>query len=476
MDRRRAAGHRRARRHRSHHPRASLLGEPLWRPAGAERLLGRQCSLARRVGATPRHRQRLCPARRTGSRSGSGYRCRPRAARLGGNATRHGRRGDQAAGLDLVADGSGIPAEVIVPQAYHVPTRRELLLGSTALVAAAFVPGTVRAEGRHPRLLTIVLRGAVDGLAVVAPVGDPNWTKLRGDKALALDGAAPALPLDGSSPSNPAMPNLHRLYHAGQATIVHAVATPYRERSHFDGQDVLESGYAKPGAADSGWLNRAGRRARALRTDRFATTPWLCRRADRPARRARPGAGAVLGPAATAAGQRRDDDAPARSLSPHRPGARAGARRAHRARRDRARRRHRQRARRGSPRGPDRRDRASAQILRRGGGCGGEIPDAGRRSTGRRARLGTGGTPTSTRVRSKGRLANLLGALDGAVAGVETNMGEAWRETVVVIVTEFGRTARINGNDGTDHGTANRRPCSSGALSRAGAWSPTGRV
>ena len=63
---------------------------------------------------------------------------------------------------------------------------------------------------------------------------------------------------------NPAMPNLHRLYQAGQATIVHAVATPYRERSHFDGQDVLESGFAKPGADDSGWLNRA---LRALEPD-----------------------------------------------------------------------------------------------------------------------------------------------------------------------------------------------------------------
>ena len=66
-----------------------------------------------------------------------------------------------------------------------------------------------------------------------------------------------ALPLDNFFALNPAMPNLHRLYGAGQATIVHAVATPYRERSHFDGQDVLESGLTKPGAADSGWLNRA---------------------------------------------------------------------------------------------------------------------------------------------------------------------------------------------------------------------------
>src|SRR5262249_29487689 len=150
------------------------------------------------------------------------------------------------------------------PHAYHVPTRRELLLGSTALVAAAFVPGAARAQGRDPRFLTIVLRGAVDGLAVVAPVGDPDWTRLRGDKTLAPDGAAPALPPDGFFPLTRAIPTPHRLYRAGQATIVHAVATPYRERSHFDGQDVLESGYAAPGAAHTGWLNRA---AYALQPD-----------------------------------------------------------------------------------------------------------------------------------------------------------------------------------------------------------------
>jgi uncharacterized protein (DUF1501 family) len=144
-----------------------------------------------------------------------------------------------------------------MPADLHAATRRELLLSSGALFAWAFVPKVARAEGRDPRFLTIVLRGALDGLATVAPVGDPEWVKLRGDNALKLDGAAPALPLDGFFALNPAMPNLHRLYRAGQAIVVHAVATPYRERSHFDGQDVLESGLARPGRADTGWLNRA---------------------------------------------------------------------------------------------------------------------------------------------------------------------------------------------------------------------------
>ena len=63
-----------------------------------------------------------------------------------------------------------------------------------------------------------------------------------------------------------------------------------------------------------------------------------------------------------------------------------------------------------------------------------------------------------------GRLAILLGALDGAIAAIETEMKDAWRETVVAIVTEFGRTARINGTDGTDHGTATVALMAGGAL------------
>src|SRR5438876_7066945 len=160
----------------------------------------------------------------------------------------------------------------------HAPSRRELLLASGALFAWTYMPKLARAEGRDPRLLVIVLRGALDGLAAVAPVGDPDWVALRGDKALTLDGKPPALPLDSFFALNPAMPNLHRLYTSGAATIVHAAATPYRERSHFDGQDVLESGLGKPGAADTGWLNRAltalqpAGRARGGR-DAFAVGP-----------------------------------------------------------------------------------------------------------------------------------------------------------------------------------------------------------
>src|SRR5215467_255593 len=88
-----------------------------------------------------------------------------------------------------------------MPAVLHPSTRREFLLSSGALFAWAFAPRVARAEGRDPRFLAIVLRGALDGLAAVAPVGDPDWIKLRGDNALKLDGKTPALPLDASARS-----------------------------------------------------------------------------------------------------------------------------------------------------------------------------------------------------------------------------------------------------------------------------------
>jgi uncharacterized protein (DUF1501 family) len=148
---------------------------------------------------------------------------------------------------------------VILMKGPRLATRREMLLASGALFAWAYKPWLAHAEGRDPRFLVIVLRGALDGLdglATVAPVGDPNWVRLRGNDALLTSGETAALPLNNFFALNPAMPNLYRMYKAGQATIVHAVASPYRERSHFDGQDVLESGLTKPGG-DTGWLNRA---------------------------------------------------------------------------------------------------------------------------------------------------------------------------------------------------------------------------
>jgi uncharacterized protein (DUF1501 family) len=345
----------------------------------------------------------------------------------------------------------------------HAATRRELLLASGVLFAWAHVPRIARAEGRDPRFLVIVLRGALDGLAAVAPVGDPDWVPLRGEKALTREGQTRALALDGFFALNPAMPNLHRLYQAGQATVVHAVATPYRERSHFDGQDVLESGLAKPGRFDSGWLNRAlatlepGGRAAAHGRRAFAVGPIT--------------PSVVRGPAPVVAWVPPrlppvSDETTLRLLELYRHSDPTFARVLE--------------------------DRIGIAAIARAGSLDGNPGEEGpaiqvggiaqvrayfAEAAGAAAKFLA--TPEGPRVGAlafdgwdthinegavQGRLSALLAALDGAIAAIETNMREAWRQTVVALITEFGRTARVNGNDGTDHGTATVALLAGGAL------------
>ena len=340
----------------------------------------------------------------------------------------------------------------------HAPSRRELLLASGVLFAWAHVPKRALAEGRDPRLLAIILRGALDGLATVAPVGDPDWEALRGDKGLGLDGLTPALPLDNFFALNPAMPNLHEMYRARQALIVHAVATPYRERSHFDGQDVLESGLSTPGAADTGWLNRAlaalepGEVVPAAK-QAFAVGPvtplvvhgpapilaWtpsgvspagqdtvmrlldLYRHTDIELARAleeRVGLAAIAGAGGTQMEHTKPGDGPGVAVRAYFAEA-AGA---------------------------------AAKFMSRMDG-----PRVG-------ALAFDGWDTHADEGTIKGRLATLLGALDGALGAIRSGMRDAWQETVVVVTTEFGRTAKINGTDGTDHGTATVALLAGGAV------------
>jgi uncharacterized protein (DUF1501 family) len=142
-----------------------------------------------------------------------------------------------------------------------VPMNRRSLLGygAASLALWGLMPRTASAAtARDPRLLTVILRGGLDGLSLAAPVGDPDYVRLRQAIAMAKPGeSGGGLALNELFALNPHMPFLHALYLKQQALIVHAVHTPYRERSHFDGQDVLESGLGGVGRTDSGWLNRA---------------------------------------------------------------------------------------------------------------------------------------------------------------------------------------------------------------------------
>jgi uncharacterized protein (DUF1501 family) len=343
------------------------------------------------------------------------------------------------------------------------PTRRALLFGSGALFAGAYLPGVARAEDRDPRFLAIVLRGGLDGLAVVAPVGDPDWRKLRGDKALMLDGQSPGLPLDDFFALNPAMPNLHRLYRVGHALVVHAVATPYRERSHFDGQDVLESGFGGPGATDTGWLNRAlsalapGGFAAARGRQAFAIGPItpLVMRGPTPVLSWMP---PRLPPVSDDTVMRllnlyRHTDPAFAGVFEERIGIGAIA---HTGGMDA----------RPADRSPAVQTGGIAQVRTYFAAAAGAAAKFLARPDGPRVgALAFDGWDTHVNEGAvKGRLADLLGALDGAIAAIETNMGEAWPDTVIALVTELGRTAHINGNDGTDHGTATAALFAGGAL------------
>ena len=105
-----------------------------------------------------------------------------------------------------------------------------------------------------PRLVLIVLRGALDGLMAVPVPGDPAYAPARGPLA---GFGAPTLPLEGPCALHPSLVQMHALYAAGELAVVHATALPYRDRSHFDAQQLLESGGTRPHALATGWLGRA---------------------------------------------------------------------------------------------------------------------------------------------------------------------------------------------------------------------------
>ena len=324
---------------------------------------------------------------------------------------------------------------------------RRAFLGATGLLFAwSAAPRLARAEGRDPRLLIVVLRGALDGLSFAAPLADPAYAALRGPIALGAEGPAPARPLDGFFALHPAMPQLHALYGAREALIVHAVASPYRERSHFDGQDLLESGTERPGFHESGWLNRA------LQTlspgERIATRPTLgvgplvtlVARGRAPVvawqPQSLPPAGDDLterliglyrhtDPALAAVLERRSDRDPARAAT-------GGLR------------------------------RQAAYVVQALSGAAAFLA----RSDGPRVgALALDGFDThANEGGATGQLAGRLGAIDQALGETKAVLGPAWRETVIVFVTEFGRTARVNGTDGTDHGTATVALLAGGAV------------
>jgi uncharacterized protein (DUF1501 family) len=326
-----------------------------------------------------------------------------------------------------------------VTDAMLCPSRRVFLAGAGAFVAWASLPrASYAAQGRDPRFVAVILRGAMDGLAVVPPVGDPDFPALRGDLAIGTGSYGDTLPLDGFFALNASMPLLHQHYKNGDALLVHAVATGYRDRSHFDGQDVLESGETGPRMSKTGWLNRAamvipaGDRVAPVSGLAAMPTVPLILRGDAPTLTWTPPELKVA--SADTATRLIDlystvDPEFAKVLSA----------------------------------GLSTDKLAGAMDAQKGGGLAASFralaAGAGKllvdEGGPRLAALSYDGWDTHTNEGAgEGRLAGLLAALDGALDSLATTMAPVWKDTVVVVMTEFGRTAAINGNEGTDHGTA----------------------
>jgi uncharacterized protein (DUF1501 family) len=326
-----------------------------------------------------------------------------------------------------------------------------LFAGASTLMASRLAFASAPTDARF---VFVLLRGALDGLSAVPPVGDPDYAGLRGQIALARSGEGAALPLEGPFALHPALEFLHRSYVAKELAVLHAVASPYRERSHFDAQNVLESGDLRPHGSTSGWMNRAltalpARKSReagvalganvplAMRgpaevaswsptkiaaldegtlarvTDLYARDPLLSQRLADALE-----SDAIANEAQAAA----ETESEAPMMSSNVVGQDAKEKRNYNARYAET-------------------ARAAAGFLKRDDGPRVAMFD----TTGWDTHANEGG--------AQGQLATRLRGLDAALAALKESLGPVWRNTVVLVATEFGRTAAINGTRGTDHGT-----------------------
>jgi uncharacterized protein (DUF1501 family) len=330
-----------------------------------------------------------------------------------------------------------------------------LFAGASTLVASRLAFANAPTDARF---VFVLLRGALDGLSAVPPVGDPDYAGLRGQIALARSGEHAALPLEGPFGLHPALGFLHRSYAAKELAVLHAVATPYRERSHFDAQNVLESGELRPQGSTTGWINRAltalpGRGAResgvalganvplAMRgpaevaswsptriaalddetlariTDLYSRDPLLSRRLADALE-----SDAIANDAQAAAQAEASGGVMTAAMTDGVVEGDAKAKRNYNARYAET-------------------ARAAAGFLKREDGPRVAMFD----TTGWDTHANEGG--------AQGQLALRLRGLDAALAALKESLGPVWRNTAVLVATEFGRTAAINGTRGTDHGT-----------------------
>jgi uncharacterized protein (DUF1501 family) len=314
-------------------------------------------------------------------------------------------------------------------------TRRKVITGMGLGVVAAGLPTVSFARANTDvRLVLFILRGAVDGLAVAPPWSENQYRSLRGE--LAID-SGEVLNLDGMFGLHPSLSNTFELYNRNEALVVQAVASPYRERSHFDGQDVLENGSTTAGDLRNGWLNRAIGPLGGTFGDESAialaqNTPLILRgdnsvsswapsqlpHANDDTLRRIESLYARDEFFATRFRQALDSQQIAGSMQDM-----AGGRRNNELEQW------------------NELAESTAKFLTADGGPQVAVLECGGWDTHANQGAGTG------------YLANRLAALDKAIGTLRSELGDTWYDTAVAVVTEFGRTAKINGTRGTDHGT-----------------------
>jgi uncharacterized protein (DUF1501 family) len=337
------------------------------------------------------------------------------------------------------------------------------------------------------KLVVVICRGGMDGLSVSPPVGDPNYAALRGPIAIPGFGQpGGALKLDDTFGLHPALASVYRLALKGEARIAPAVATPDRARSHFEAQDVLESGDKVVYGSASGWLNRAlqAMGPGPVKAISVGPTAPLILRGKVEAASWSPGTGAERDPrlpailadlyagdpmlgralasglateamAKVATADARQAVAAEPTLSGAMGADMAGGDTAMDAQTN---------AGGPAPRGALRQGLPAARQL--GATLAGFMVQEGGPQV---AAVSLDGFDThANQGASQGQLATRLAYLDAVLGGLRDGLGPSWKDTAVVVVTEFGRTAHVNGTAGTDHGTASTALLLGGALKKGG--------
>lgn len=330
-------------------------------------------------------------------------------------------------------------------------SRRDILRTACAGAIASSLPGLAFANAdTDARFVLVILRGAADGLAIAPPYGDGNYRKVRGDLAMPAPGQDGGTnKLDGFFGLHPSLPTVFDEYHKDQALLIHAIASPYRERSHFDGQDVLENGAADVGMLRDGWLNRAlgpmgGSLGDEVAIAMAQNTP-LVLRGDNSVTSWAP---SQLPDAEASTLQRLQSMYASDEFFSTRLTQALEAQSIADSEMDMGKM---------TSRGNDAQQirtmaQATARFLNAEDGPRIAVLEAGGWDT--HANQGT----------TTGALANRLEGLDGGLRTLRDELGDTWSKTIVAVVTEFGRTVAVNGTRGTDHGTASAAILLGGAV------------